>query len=107
VENNTAESPSRPTGSSRDVPALSEIEVTIQTFVRTYILDEEYPGADPLAELEIDSLALEQLLDHLEETYRLLFDPEDISRDNLSSVARAAEMVHARITSVAAGKLMW
>lgn len=89
------------------VPPQAEIENEIQAFVRDALLEEPFAGIDPLAELELDSLALEQLLDHLEETYRVLFDPEDISRANLSSVPRAAAMVGARISAVHAGRRNW
>src|SRR4051794_14784489 len=91
----------------RRTPAMAEIAEEIQTFVRVVLLNGDFDGDDPLAEVEIDSLALEELLDHLEETYFILFDPEDISRENLSSVERAASMVQARIRAVASGKRLW
>jgi acyl carrier protein len=85
----------------------ADVELSIQRFVRSYLVDEDFTGEDPLAELHIDSLALEQLLDHLEESYRILFEPQDISRANLSSVSRAATMVHHRISEVRAGRRSW
>ena len=93
--------------SQRPVPDLAQIAADIQAYVRDVLLKGAFDGVDPLAEVEIDSLALEELLDHLEERYFILFDPEDISRENLSSVERAAEMVHARISAVASGKRLW
>jgi acyl carrier protein len=89
------------------IPTREEIAETIQAFVRTVLLDGRFDGSDALAENDIDSLALEQLLDHLEETYLILFDPEDISRVNLASLERAADMVHARISAAAAGDRSW
>jgi acyl carrier protein len=88
-------------------PTRAEIEREIQSFVREALLEDAFEGVDPLAELDLDSLALEQLLDHLEETFRILFDPEDISRANLSSVARTADMVESRIVAVASGRRSW
>ena len=88
-------------------PSLADLEAEILRFTRDFLLEGEFDGVDPLAEREIDSLALEQLLDHLEETYLILFDPEDITRANLSSVATAARMVDARIVAVAAGQRGW
>jgi acyl carrier protein len=93
--------------SDRSIPTPAEIAEAIQRHVRTVLLNGDFDGVDPLAEVEIDSLALEELLDHLEEAYFILFDPEDISRENLSSVERAAGMVHARIRAVASGKRLW
>ena len=84
-----------------------EIADCIQNFVRDNLLEEPFNGVDPLAERQIDSLALEQLLDHLEETYRILFDPEEITRENLSSVSQAAQMVDNRIAAIAAGVRSW
>ena len=89
------------------VPVLADIEATIQAFVRELLLDQGWVGGDPLAEEEFDSLALEQLLDHLEETYRILFTPEDIARQNLASVGIAAGMVRARILAIASGDRPW
>jgi acyl carrier protein len=95
------------TGPAQQPAPTAEIETVIQAFVRDVLLETPFTGADPLAELELDSLTLEQLLDHLEETYRILFDPEDISRVNLSSVPRAAGMVRARILAVESGRRAW
>jgi acyl carrier protein len=92
---------------SSPLPTLAELEGAILTFLKEYVLDPEYDGLDPLAELTLDSLALEQLLDHLEETYRVLFDPEDVSRANLSSVPSAARMVFRTISAVRSGDRSW
>jgi len=87
--------------------SLLGICAEIQAFTRQVLLQDAFEGDDPLAELEIDSLALEQLLDHLEERYLILFDPEEISRPNLASVPRLAEMVLRRLNAVAQGRVPW
>jgi acyl carrier protein len=86
---------------------VAEVAQRVDWFVRECLLDGGFEGLDPLAELYIDSLALEQLLHHLEETYRVLFTAEDIGRPNLSSVPRAAAMVDARRRAVEAGDRTW
>jgi acyl carrier protein len=97
----------RVTLAHRPAPQRAEIEAEIQGFVRQWLLDDDYTGADPLVDRRLDSLALEQLLDHLEETYLILFDPEEITRPNVSSVARVADMVAARVADVTAGRKSW
>ncbi|MCW2673553.1 MAG: hypothetical protein JWP14_2142 [Frankiales bacterium] len=88
-------------------PTLADIDAEIQWFIRDCLLEDDYEGVDPLAERAIDSLALEQLLDHLEERYLILFDPEEITRPNLATVSRVAELVDARIAAVAGGRRSW
>ena len=88
-------------------PRLEEIERRIHDFAVDVLLEGQSSGGDPLENNAFDSLALEQLLDHLEETYRILFDPEDISRENLKTVKTAARMVHARILAVETGATPW
>jgi acyl carrier protein len=87
--------------------SLTEIEAEIQRFIREHLLEEPFNGADPLAERDIDSLALEQLLDHLEERYLILFDPEEITRPNLASVPKLAEMVRRASAEVSEGRASW
>jgi acyl carrier protein len=83
------------------------VELVIRTFVCEILVD-DFSGDDPLAEIEFDSLALEQLLDFLEEKYRVLFEGEDLARINFSSVRLAAAMVQARrrATDVARAQFM-
>jgi acyl carrier protein len=94
-------------GASSEVPGVGEIAERIRSFVCGVILSESVAAADPLADNDFDSLALEQLLDYLEESYHVLFTPEDIARPNLASLAIAAEMVHRRVCAVAAGEHSW
>jgi acyl carrier protein len=95
------------TASEGPLPSLADIESEIQSFIRDVLLDDEYIGDDPLADLNIDSLALEQLLDHLEVKYLILFDPEEISRPNLATVNRLAVLVDRRLAAVAERKTPW
>lgn len=71
------------------------------------MLEAVYAGNDPLRDFTFDSLALEQLLSHLEEVYKLLFDGEETARANLNSVAQLASVVEARLRRVDAGEIPW
>lgn len=73
-----------------------DVETRIQWFIRDRLLEEDFVGADPLLETHIDSLSLEQLIDFLEEEYRILLDGEDTARANFSSVPVLAAVVRAR-----------
>ena len=95
------------TWSPGQTPSRAEIEAEIQHHLRDVLLEEEFEGTDPLAEKELDSLALEQLLDHLEERYLILFDPEEITRANLASVRLLAEMVDRHVRVVSEGRAAW
>lgn len=89
------------------VPTQAEVEREIQDFVRANMLHEPYDGDDPLRDLTFDSLALEELIGHLEDEYLILFVAEDISRVQLASVPAAAGAVVRRATAVAAGDRSW
>jgi acyl carrier protein len=71
------------------------VEKVIQEFVRTNLVD-DFDGEDPLAAVKLDSLALEQLIDHLEQTYQILLEGTDFARWNFISVPIAATMIEAR-----------
>ena len=92
---------------SPGLPPVAAIEAEIQRFIREELLEEPFEGSDPLAEMEIDSLALEQLLDHLEIRYLVLFDAEEISRQNLATVQMLAELVRRSQTAVIDGRTSW
>lgn len=55
-----------------------------------------FEGSDPLAELDWDSLDLEQLIAAIEEKYLILLDQEDIARANFASVPVLAAVVRRR-----------
>lgn len=74
-------------------PSTAEV---IRDFVVQHLLDEPFSGEDPLAELDLDSLALEQLIDFLEEEYRILLDDEDTHRSHFRGCAELAAVVDAR-----------
>lgn len=77
-------------GAPRDVRGV------VRRTVLDDLLDEPFHGDDPLAELELDSLLLEQLVDRVEEHYRVLFEPEDLERHHFESLDALAAVVEAR-----------
>lgn len=74
--------------------AQESTEQTIKRFIEE-ILDEP-GGEDPLSDRDVDSLALEQLIDLLEEEYQIFFEEQDVARENFRSVSALAELVERR-----------
>jgi acyl carrier protein len=61
-----------------------------------FISDELLPGSDvsdPLAAGLLDSLAIEQLIAHIEERYDITFEDDEIVEENFTSLERLAELV--------------
>ena len=73
------------------------IETSIREFIQEHLLDEPFTGSDPLAEIEFDSLALEQLLGFLEDAYDIFFEEEDVARANVATVPLLVGVVERRI----------
>jgi len=65
----------------------------IRRFITTALLDEPFDGDDPLAEEILDSLAVEQLVAHLEDSYGITFDDEDVTPENFADIATLAGLV--------------
>lgn len=49
----------------------------------------------------LDSVAALKVLDHLEETYGIEFDPEELSADHLDTVTQIVELVMKKIAATA------
>ncbi len=65
----------------------------IRAFIDESLLDEPHPGEDALADLDLDSLAIEQIIDFLEEEYGILFSDEELVRETFATVPVLAELV--------------
>lgn len=69
----------------------------IRRFVDAQLLD---PGVlvegDPLADGLLDSLAIEQLIGFLEESFDLEFDDEELVAENFASIDTVADFVDAK-----------
>jgi acyl carrier protein len=74
----------------------AEIEATLKRFIVEYLVEGAYEGEDPLAEGEVDSLGVEQLVDYVFEVWSVELDEEEIVEENFESVAALAALVKAK-----------
>jgi len=65
----------------------------IRRFIERELLDEPYDGRDPLADEVLDSLAIEQLIAHLEETYGIVFAEDELIQANFATLSALAAIV--------------
>jgi acyl carrier protein len=65
----------------------------MRRFIVRELLEEPFEGRDPLAAEACDSLALEQLIDWIEEEYGVVFADEELVRENFASVPTLAALV--------------
>ncbi|MGH2739026.1 MAG: acyl carrier protein [Actinomycetota bacterium] len=73
----------------------------LNRFIRTDLLGELMEDLasrdDPLAEGLLDSLALEQLITHIEEEFGFQFADEELVVENFESIERLATLVDAKL----------
>lgn len=77
----------------------SEIEARLRAFLVDLVedfYDRPYDGEDPLADGEVDSLGIEQLIGYLDSSFGLALPEEDIVADNFESLAALAALVESR-----------
>lgn len=74
---------------------MQDLESEIGTFVATQLMGEENDSLPPDAQLLnlIDSFSLMQLVYHLEETYDLTFEMDELNDDNFHNVEAVASLV--------------
>ena len=79
----------------------------VEREVREYVLERFLPGEDPamltpdtemIAQGVLDSVALIQLGQHLEETYGIELEPHEYGADSLGTTARIAETVTEKLS---------
>jgi acyl carrier protein len=71
-------------------------EQAIQRYILDEILAAPPANEDPLAGRELDSLAIEQLLNFIEEEFDVEFEDEELSLENFSSIPVLAGIVDAK-----------
>ena len=75
--------------------------------IRTFIFDELMEGqpaeGDPVAEGKLDSLAMEQVIGFIEDTYGITFSDEELVIDNFRSIGTVAELVERKRAAAASG----
>jgi hypothetical protein len=71
-----------------------KIAKQIRRFVDRELLSHGLPvGLDPLAEGLLDSLAVEQLIAYLEESFDIVFEDEELIAENFGSIETVARLV--------------
>ena len=73
------------------------IEAGLLRFIVEELLEELYDGRDPLAGGAVDSLGVEQLVDHIEERYGVRLGDEDMVQENFESIGALAGLVDQRL----------
>jgi acyl carrier protein len=77
-------------------PPRPEIELTLKRFIVEELLEEPYDGEDPLAEGEVDSLGVEQLVEYVFEVWKVELEDEEIVEENFETVPALAALVEAK-----------
>lgn len=77
-------------------PDLSEIERVLRGFIVEELLDGPYDGEDPLADGEVDSLGVEQLVEYVFEVWSVELEDEEIVEENFESVPALALLVDSK-----------
>jgi acyl carrier protein len=76
--------------------AAAELERQLRDFIVSELLEEAFHGQDPLAEGTVDSLGVEQLIEHVHETYGVELADEDVVYENFESLAALAALVDSK-----------
>jgi acyl carrier protein len=78
-------------------PRLTRRVVTgwrIRRFIMRQLIEEPFPGRDPLAADALDSLAIEQLIRYIEDTFEIHLEDAELVRANFSSISALAALVN-------------
>ncbi len=74
-----------------------EIEEQLRRFLIDELIedfyDRPYDGNDPLADGEVDSLGIEQLIEYLNDSFGVTFGEEDIVAENFENLPALAALV--------------
>lgn len=73
-----------------------QVERELREFVVAELLEEPFYGDDPLAEGVVDSLGVEQLLDHISQTYGVELDDEELATESFWSIENIATLVRSK-----------
>lgn len=75
-----------------EVDRLRRIEVELAGFIGAELLDQPV-GADPLEAGVVDSLGIEQLVEHIEQSFGVAIADEEMVRANFESIEALAALV--------------
>jgi acyl carrier protein len=73
--------------------AHGEIELRLRDFIVAELVDAPYDGADPLADQIVDSLAIEQLVEYVLESYGVELEDEEMVKENFENLESLASLV--------------
>lgn len=77
-----------------------EIEEQLRRFLVDELLEEfydrPYDGEDPLADGEVDSLGIEQVIEFIDESFGVTLADEDIVPENFESLPALVELIESR-----------
>jgi acyl carrier protein len=77
-------------------PRLPEIEDALKRFIEEDLLEDPLRGRDPLAEGEVDSLGIEQLVEYVFEAWSVELHDDEIVEENFESVPALAALVDSK-----------
>ncbi len=77
-------------------PQRAEIEASLRGFIAEELLEGPFAGQDALAEGEVDSLGIEQLVEYVFEVWNVELDDEEIVEENFESVPALATLVESK-----------
>lgn len=69
----------------------------IRSFIDEQLLDDGPTEGDPLSDEALDSLAIEQLVTYIEETFGVAFRDDEVVAKNFASVPTLAHVVNQKI----------
>jgi acyl carrier protein len=75
-----------------------EIEQRLRDFIVEELIEEPYDGADPLADGIVDSLAIEQLVEYIHESYGVELEDEEMVEENFESLVSLAALVGRKLS---------
>jgi acyl carrier protein len=82
-------------------PRRHEIEEQLRRFLIDELLedfyDRPYEGDDPLADGEVDSLGVEQLIEYMSTSFGVTLGEEDIAAENFENLPALAALVESKI----------
>lgn len=77
-----------------------EIEQALRSFIVAELLETPSGGDDPLADGEVDSLGIEQLIEYVFEVWSIELEEEEIIEENFESVTALAALVESKCSEV-------
>jgi acyl carrier protein len=69
------------------------VERRLRDFIVDELIEVPYDGPDPLADRVVDSLAVEQMVEYIDEVYGVELADEEIVEENFESLASLAALV--------------